>query len=199
MTCENCKYDDLTFYDSPCNICCCNPSMSGTFGSRMNFFTPIRKRDCSNGAEGVKMEIDVHFDPPRSTAQEKQYAVRNGRVIVYETAKAKAAKQLLRLVLAPYTPRNPLTGAVALYVTWRFPYKGKAHFDGEYKTTRPDTDNLDKALKDVMTDLGYWKDDALIAREHIEKIWHKEHPGLYVQIMDISEAMASSPKGQERW
>lgn len=145
------------------------------------------------------MEIDVHFDPPRSTAQEKQYAVRNGRVIVYETAKAKAAKQLLRLVLAPHAPRNPLTGAVALYVTWRFSYKGKAHFDGEYKTTRPDTDNLDKALKDVMTDLGYWKDDALVAREHIEKIWHKEHPGLYVRIMDISEAMASSPKGQERW
>ena len=137
------------------------------------------------------MEFDIRFDPPRSTAQEKQYAVRNGRVVVYETANAKAAKQLLRLVLAPYTPRNPLTGAVALYVTWRFPYKGK--------TTRPDTDNLNKALKDVMTDLGYWKDDALVAREHIEKIWHKEHPGIYVRIVDISEAMALSPKGQERW
>ena len=109
------------------------------------------------------MEFDIRFDPPRSTAQEKQYAVRNGRVVVYETANAKAAKQLLRLVLAPYTPRNPLTGAVALYVTWRFPYKGKTHVDGEYKTTRPDTDNLNKALKDVMTDLGYWKDDALVA------------------------------------
>ena len=65
MTCENCKYDDLTFYDSPCNVCCCNPSMSGTFGSRMNFFTPIRKHECSNGAGGVKSlevtEIDVRF------------------------------------------------------------------------------------------------------------------------------------------
>ena len=141
------------------------------------------------------MEINVQFDPPRSTAQEKQYTQKNGRVIVYESKQAKAAKQLLRLVLAPYTPRKPLTGAVALYVTWRFPYKGKAHFE----TTRPDTDNLDKALKDVMTGLGYWKDDALVAREHIEKIWHKEHPGLYVRIVDISEAMALSPKGQERW
>ena len=65
------------------------------------------------------MEIDIRFDPPRSTAQEKQYAVRNGRVIVYETAKAKAAKQLLRLVLAPHAPRKPLTGAVALYVDGR--------------------------------------------------------------------------------
>lgn len=144
-------------------------------------------------------EIDVHFDPPRSTAQEKQYAVRNGRVIVYEKESAKAAKRLLRQVLAPHSPRAPMTGAVALYVIWRFPYKGRAHFDGEYKTTRPDTDNLNKALKDVMTDLGYWKDDALVAREHIEKIWHKAQPGLYVRIVDISEAMASSPKGQEEW
>ena len=145
------------------------------------------------------MEINIQFDPPRSTAQEKQYTQKNGRVIVYESKQAKAAKKLLRLVLAPYTPRKPLTGAVALYVTWRFPYKGKTHVDGEYKTTRPDTDNLNKALKDVMTGLGYWKDDALVAREHIEKIWHKEHPGLYVRIVDISEAMALSPKGQERW
>ena len=67
----------------------------------------------------MTMEFDIRFDPPRSTAQEKQYAVRNGRVVVYETANAKAAKQLLRLVLAPYTPRNPLTGAVALYVDGR--------------------------------------------------------------------------------
>lgn len=138
------------------------------------------------------MEFDIHFDPPRATAQEKQYAVRNGRVVVYETAKARDAKQLLRLVLAPHAPREPLTGAVALYVTWRFPYKGKAHVDGEYKTTRPDTDNLDKALKDVMTALGYWTDDALVAKEQIEKIWHKERPGLHVRVEDIAELRAES-------
>lgn len=138
------------------------------------------------------MEFDIHFDPPRATAQEKQYAVRNGRVVVYETAKARDAKQLLRLVLAPHAPREPLTGAVALYVTWRFPYKGKSHVDGEYKTTRPDTDNLDKALKDIMTALGYWTDDALVAKEQIEKIWHKERPGLHVRVEDIAELRAES-------
>ena len=118
------------------------------------------------------MEFDIRFDPPRSTAQEKQYAVRNGRVVVYETANAKAAKQLLRLVLAPYTPRKPLTGAVALYVTWRFPYKGKAHFDGEYKTTRPDTDNLDKALKDVRRFLC----QTIRSRHLPETMTHRQGP-----------------------
>lgn len=106
---------------------------------------------------------------------------------MYETANAKAAKQLLRLVLAPHAPREPLTGAIGLDVMWRFSYKGMAHYDGEYKTTRPDTDNLNKALKDVMTDLGYWKDDALVAREYIEKVWHQECPGLYVRIEEIED------------
>lgn len=132
-------------------------------------------------------EIDVRFEPPRSTAQEKQYTVKNGKVRVYETANAKAAKQLLRLVLAPHAPREPLTGAIGLDVMWRFAYKGRAHYDGEYKTTRPDTDNLDKALKDVMTQLGYWSDDALVAREHIVKIWHKSRPGLFIRITAIKD------------
>ena len=44
---------------------------------------------------------------------------------------------------------------------WCFP-KGK-HSDGEYKATKPDTDNLQKMLKDVMTEVGFWKDDALVA------------------------------------
>ena len=54
MTCENCKYGGLTFYDRPCDICCWNPSMSGTFGSRMNFFAPIRKHDLQQWSRRCK-------------------------------------------------------------------------------------------------------------------------------------------------
>lgn len=120
--------------------------------------------------------------------------MQNGKVIVYEKESAKAAKRLLRKMLASHAPREPLTGAIALCVTWRFPYSGKSHRDGEYKTTRPDTDNLNKALKDVMTDLGYWRDDALVAREYIEKVWHKERPGLYVRIEEIAEETTPSQR-----
>lgn len=133
------------------------------------------------------MEFDIVFEPPRATAQEKKYASRNGAVYVYESEQAKEAKRILRMVLAPHAPREPYAGTVAIDVMWRFPYKGKAHYDGEYKATRPDTDNLDKALKDVMTKLGYWEDDALVARETIVKIWHKAHPGLFIRIQPIKE------------
>ncbi len=66
---------------------------------------------------------------------------------------------------------------------WCFPLTGK-HRDGEYKTSRPDTDNLQKLLKDVMTDLGYWKDDAQVASEITEKFWAKI-PGIYIAIEEL--------------
>ena len=42
------------------------------------------------------MEIDVQFDPPRATAQEKKYTHRNGKLDDNESVHAKTAKQILR-------------------------------------------------------------------------------------------------------
>ena len=64
-------------------------------------------------------------------------------------------------------------------VKWCFP-RGR-HPDGAYKTTRPDADNLQKLLKDCMTRLGYWRDDAQVASEIVEKFW-AEIPGIYVAV-----------------
>jgi Holliday junction resolvase RusA-like endonuclease len=37
-----------------------------------------------------------------------------------------------------------------------------------------------------MTDLGFWKDDALVTSEIIEKFW-AEVPGIYISIQELSE------------
>jgi len=68
-------------------------------------------------------------------------------------------------------------------VKWLFPITGK-HKNGEYKTTRPDTGNLQKLLLDVMTDLKYWTDDALIASEITEK-FYSDVPGIYIVIESL--------------
>ena len=67
-------------------------------------------------------------------------------------------------------------------VKWCFP-RGR-HGNGEYRTTRPDTDNLQKLLKDCMTAAGFWKDDALVASEIVEKFW-ADVPGIYVRIEEL--------------
>ena len=72
-----------------------------------------------------------------------------------------------------------------LGVKWCFPIRGR-HRDGEYKATKPDTDNLEKLLKDVMTELGFWMDDAQVASELCEKFW-AEIPGIYILLTGLEE------------
>lgn len=121
--------------------------------------------------------------PPTTTHQQKQVKVVNGKPIFYEPAEVKEARAKLHAHLAQHVPEEKYTGAVRLVTKWCFPITGK-HQDGEYKTTKPDTDNLQKMLKDVMTDLGFWTDDCLVASEIVEKFW-AEIPGIYISIESL--------------
>lgn len=124
--------------------------------------------------------------PPTVTHQEKQVRVVKGKPIVYEPAALKAARAKLMSYLAKYKPVETLEGALQLCCKWCFPLdKGKRHRDGEYKTSKPDTDNLQKLLKDCMTDLGFWVDDAQVASEIVEKFWSSV-PGIFVQIRPLN-------------
>lgn len=127
-------------------------------------------------------EFFMHMIPPTVTHQEKQVHVVNGKPVFYEPAELKEARTKLQVYLGNHVPDQKYTGAVRLTTWWCFPC-GK-HRNGEYKTTKPDTDNLVKLLKDVMTSLKYWQDDALVASEVIEKYW-AERPGIYVKIQPL--------------
>jgi Holliday junction resolvase len=121
--------------------------------------------------------------PPTKTHQEKQVTVRNGKPVFYEPEELKQARVKLAAYLAKHIPETKYRGAVQLVTKWCFPISGK-HKDGEYKTSKPDTDNLQKMLKDVMTSLGYWTDDALVVSEVIQKFW-ATIPGIYICIEEV--------------
>lgn len=121
--------------------------------------------------------------PPTKTHQEKQVHVVNGKPVFYEPAELKAVRQKLRAHLSQHVPDEKFTGAVRLTTWWCFPIKGE-HHNGDYKTSKPDTDNLVKLLKDVMTDVGFWKDDAQVASEVIEKYW-ADVPGILVKVESL--------------
>ena len=120
--------------------------------------------------------------PPTVTHQEKQVRVVNGKPVFYEPQELKAARVKLMDFLAAHRPEQPINAGVRLMVKWCFP-RGR-HPDGSYRITKPDTDNLQKLLKDVMTELGFWKDDALVASEIVEKFW-AEIPGIYICMEDL--------------
>lgn len=119
---------------------------------------------------------------PTATHQRKQVRVVNGKPIFYEPEDVKAARSTLTAHLASHRPASPMEGPLSLMVKWCFQGKGKKN--GSWRVTPPDTDNLNKLLKDCMTHVGFWRDDAQVAQEIIEKFW-ADLPGIYIRITKL--------------
>lgn len=121
---------------------------------------------------------------PTATDQEKGFNTKTKTV--YLKTEAAAAREMLRAHLAKYVPAEPITNKpIKVKVIWCFPMTGK-HKSGDPKITRPDTQNMNKALYDVMTELGFWDDDSRICEEHLYKIY-ADCPGLFMRIEEIKE------------
>lgn len=141
-----------------------------------------------NGKES-EMQFFMAMQPPTATHQEKAVRVirtRTGQVRpqVYEPERVAAARAKLCAALNAHRPPHRLQGPLRLVVKWCFP-RGK-HPDGSWRTTRPDTDNLNKLLKDCMTAEGFWEDDAQVVSEVCEKFW-AETSGIWVRLDELGD------------
>lgn len=138
----------------------------------------------------VKGKYNVKFFmpmiPPTVTHQEKKVVVRYGKPLFYEAEDLKDARQKLKSALIEHIPQTPFNGPLRCITKWLFPIKGK-RTHGQWKTTTPDTHNMNKLLFDVMTYLNFWNDDAQVASEIIEKFW-SETPGIYIEIEELTNA-----------
>lgn len=130
----------------------------------------------------MKLEFFMPMIPPTCTYQEKKVKMVSGKPVFYEPPQVKSARLKLTGHLDKHKPDKPIKGGIRLLVKWCFPKGG--HKDGEYKTTKPDTDNLQKLLKDCMTVTGFWIDDAQVASEICEKFW-AEIPGIYIKVQEL--------------
>ena len=108
----------------------------------------------------------------------------HGKPQFYEPQALAAARAKLCAYLGQHRPEQPYTGGVRLVVKWLFP-RGK-HPNGSYRTTKPDTDNLQKLLKDCMTAEHFWTDDALVCSEIAEKFW-ADTPGIWIRIEPVED------------
>ena len=132
----------------------------------------------------MTLEFFMPMVPPNATAQMHQVKCRDGRPVFFDPPRVLATKSKLTAHLAGHVPEERYEGAVRLVTKWCWPC-GMKHRDGEWKITSPDTDNLIKALKDCMTRLGFWNDDAQVASEITEKFW-ADVPGIYVAIEELA-------------
>lgn len=132
----------------------------------------------------MRTEFFLPILPPTKTHQEKKAKCIKGKPHLYEPPELAAVRSKLTAYLARHVPEKKYTSAVRMITKWCFPITGK-HQNGEYKTSKPDTDNLQKMLKDVMTDLKFWTDDALVVSEITEKFWASV-PGIYICIEEVA-------------
>lgn len=135
----------------------------------------------------MTLQFFMPMVPPTATHQEQKVrSVRRGNKMVpqyYDPPDLADARAKLTAHLSQHRPANPLEGPVGLTVKWCFP-AGCAHSDGEWRITPPDTDNLQKLLKDCMTRLGFWQDDAQVCWDISMKVWAKL-PGIYIGAVEL--------------
>lgn len=135
----------------------------------------MRSDDC--------FETFLAMEPPTVTQQMHRVRVINGKPVFFDGPEVKAARMKLLAALIRQRPNAPFTEGIRLQVKWCFMVTGR-HQNGDYRTTKPDTDNLQKLLKDCMTDAHYWKDDCLVCCEIVEKFW-SDVPGIYIRIDQV--------------
>ena len=129
-------------------------------------------------------EISV---PPTATAQQKGAFVCGGRVRFYTKKKVRQSENFLAALLSMHVPDVPFSEPVVVEARWTFPWR-----QSERKrvvgagvpiphTSRPDLDNLEKNLLDVLTQLNFWTDDSLVTEKFTSKWWGPK-PGIDIEI-----------------
>jgi Holliday junction resolvase RusA-like endonuclease len=115
--------------------------------------------------EAKKMICFFHeCNPPKSTAQQRQFFGKGKTALKPAAKKASATWQA---IVEQHKPEKPLQGAlfVRIGVTW-FKNTDKAYIP---RTVKPDVDNLAKLILDAMTKSGYWQDDKQVYNLNIAK------------------------------
>jgi len=137
---------------------------------------------------------------PKAQPRPKAFARKFGdkwMARAYDPGTAEHWKSLIALAAKPHMPATPLSGAVALELFFLF-RRPQSHFRGKAKQLRhdapnfhaskPDCDNLAKAVCDALTTLGAWEDDKQISKLNVTKKYGSESiQGVNIRITGLAE------------
>lgn len=135
---------------------------------------------------------------PKAQPRPRAFARRmpSGQVIarVYDDSSAEGWKSCIAFHANEHVPDVPLEGPVRVDAVFLFPrpqylLKKKCP-DGPIRhTAKPDRDNLDKALLDVLKTLGFFRDDSQVCDGGIKKFYVAREgiSGAHVRIMQITD------------
>lgn len=138
----------------------------------------------------------IFFAAGLPKAQPRAKARSMGRFAqVYDPKTADDWKMIVRNEAAKVWDGVRWEGPLCVNLTFYFP-RIKSHFraNGDLKpsaprwhTTKPDRDNCDKAVMDVLTNLGIWHDDKQVCDGRIRKFYADKTPGCFIEIKEAHE------------
>lgn len=120
--------------------------------------------------------------------------IRGKRAGVYDPGTANDWKSIVRAAALEEWDRVQFTEAIMVSVTFFMP-RPKSHYTKKglkpdapyYVTSKPDLDNLEKALLDALTNIGLWRDDAQVVSVKKMKAYTEWPPHAAVVIREVVE------------
>jgi Holliday junction resolvase RusA-like endonuclease len=138
--------------------------------------------------------FDVQGEPKGQPRVKAFYNKNVGRARVFTPGTAEAWKGAIALTAQPFLPAAPLDCPLRLTAAFFFPrparlMRKKDPDEAIPHTTTPDTDNAIKAVMDALTQIGMWRDDALVISIIVEKRYaaKTQRPGAVIQIFKWEE------------
>ena len=143
------------------------------------------------------MKTITFFAPGIPKGQPRGRAVRRGKHTgIYDPGTADNWKSSVRHAALAAWDKVMFTGPVRVSWIAYFP-RPKSHFyTGKradqlrpeakaYHTSKPDRDNLDKAILDALTNAGIWKDDAQVCCGEVCKYYPSQNTGCRIEITEL--------------
>lgn len=135
------------------------------------------------------IEFTIPGEPPTTTAQQKGELHRGGKTIHYTKAKVKNVLEMYEWAARASLPSGwqpiPKPKGVRLYVMFCFGTDDLKK-SGTWRTTRPDADNLVKALMDGFRNAGVWEDDSQVCSLNVDKMWwSRKNACIRVRIQEL--------------
>jgi Holliday junction resolvase RusA-like endonuclease len=125
---------------------------------------------------------------PKGQPRPRAFALR-GRVRVYDPGTAEAWKKQVALAAREHLPPSPIATPALVHLRFVLP-RPRAHYGRaglkssapQEHASKPDVDNLAKAVLDALVDVGFLEDDRLVWLLLITKRYANAGPGCEVRI-----------------
>ena len=134
---------------------------------------------------------------PKAQPRPRAFARRVGNKVMvraYDPGSAEGWKSQVALGARHHRPPQPSRATMSVMLTFFF-RRPASHFKGKTRIlrpdaprqhcTKPDTDNLAKAVLDALTTVGMWQDDKQVYSLHVMKLYSDgDVPGCFIQIWE---------------